>query len=162
MKTVLAARDGWNRPIDTAGYGPTAPPHRPWPRGLRKKATAVDIWAKQVAPTPALRKWFDHRPDRFEEFERRYLQELESNRTLPELLEELGKAKAITLLYAAKDPAINHAVVLATFLNKLRLLGSEADSHRHCSMNLERNFARIRAMSSLRLLRVPKLFPPTA
>ena len=92
---------------------------RLWPRGLRKDAAALDLWAKDLAPTPSLRQWFDHRPERFAEFKRRYRDELKGNRAIPEVLGQIGRAKA-TLLYAARDPAVNHAVVLAEFLNKSR------------------------------------------
>jgi uncharacterized protein YeaO (DUF488 family) len=92
---------------------------RLWPRGLSKEAAALDLWAKDVAPTPALRKWFDHRPERFAEFKRRYRDELKGNPALPDVLAQIGKRKA-TLLYAARDPAINHAVVLAEVLSKAR------------------------------------------
>jgi uncharacterized protein YeaO (DUF488 family) len=88
---------------------------RLWPRGLSKDAAALDHWAKDLAPTPSLRKWFDHRPERFSEFKRRYHDELASNPAVPEVLRRIGKVK-VTLLYAAKDSAINHAVVLAEFL----------------------------------------------
>jgi uncharacterized protein YeaO (DUF488 family) len=88
---------------------------RLWPRGLRKDAAALDLWAKDLAPTPSLRKWFDHRPERFAEFKRRYHDELERNPAVPDVRGRIGNAKA-TLLYAARDPAINHAVVLAEFL----------------------------------------------
>jgi uncharacterized protein YeaO (DUF488 family) len=93
---------------------------RLWPRGLRKDAAALDLWAKEVAPTPSLRRWFDHRAERFAEFRRRYHDELETNPAVPDVLRRIGKAKA-TLLYAAKDPAINHAVVLAEFLSASQL-----------------------------------------
>jgi uncharacterized protein YeaO (DUF488 family) len=92
---------------------------RLWPRGLRKDAAALDLWAKDLAPTTSLRKWFDHRPERFAEFKRRYRGELESNPAVPDVLRRIGKAK-VSLLYAAKDPAINHAVVLAEFLSMPR------------------------------------------
>jgi uncharacterized protein YeaO (DUF488 family) len=92
---------------------------RLWPRGLRKDAAALDLWAKDIAPTPSLRKWFDHRADRFVEFKRRYRDELKSNPALPDVLHQIGKEK-VTLLYGAKDPAINHAVVLAEFLSNVQ------------------------------------------
>ena len=92
---------------------------RLWPRGLRKEEVAYDIWAKDLAPTTSLRSWFNHRPERFSEFKRRYRDELENNPVLPDVLHRIGNAK-VTLLYAAKDPAVNHAVVLAEFLSKLR------------------------------------------
>jgi uncharacterized protein YeaO (DUF488 family) len=90
---------------------------RLWPRGLRKEAAAIDLWAKELAPTPSLRTWFDHRPERFTEFKRRYRAELKHNPAREDVLAQIGKRKA-TLLYAAKDPAINHAVVLADVLGK--------------------------------------------
>ena len=88
---------------------------RLWPRGLRKEAAALDFWGKDLAPTPTLRKWFDHRPEVFVEFKRRYRDELAANPAVAEALTYIGDEKA-TLLYGARDPAINHAVVLAEFL----------------------------------------------
>ncbi|MDB5611012.1 MAG: hypothetical protein JWP25_7912 [Bradyrhizobium sp.] len=93
---------------------------RLWPRGVRKEAAALDFWNKDVAPTPGLRTWFDHRPDRFAEFKKRYIDELKSNPAVSEVLGQIGRKKS-TLLYAARDPAINHAVVLAEFLGKAAL-----------------------------------------
>lgn len=105
-------------------YEPAAPSDgarilvdRLWPRGLRKEKAALDLWCKEVAPTPELRKWFDHREDRFTEFKARYLRELKNNPAVSELLQHIG-SRTSTLLYAAHDPAINHAVVLASFLKK--------------------------------------------
>jgi uncharacterized protein YeaO (DUF488 family) len=92
---------------------------RLWPRGLRKDAAAFDFWVKDLAPTTSLRQWFDHRPERFAEFKRRYRGELESNPAVADVLRRIGNAK-VSLLYAAKDPAINHAVVLAEFLSRPR------------------------------------------
>src|ERR1700753_3624175 len=92
---------------------------RLWPRGVSKDAAALDDWAKDVAPSPGLRTWFDHREDRFAEFKNRYLLELRSNPAVPDLVDQIGKRKA-TLLYGAKDPAINHAVVLARYLDSYR------------------------------------------
>jgi uncharacterized protein YeaO (DUF488 family) len=90
---------------------------RLWPRGLRKDAAALDLWSKDIAPTPSLRVWFDHRADRFTEFKRRYRDELKSNPAVSDVLKQIGRGKA-TLVYAAHDTAVNHAVVLAEFLSK--------------------------------------------
>jgi uncharacterized protein YeaO (DUF488 family) len=90
---------------------------RLWPRGLRKDAAALDLWRKDIAPTSSLRVWFDHRADRFAEFKRRYRDELKSNPAVTEVLKQIGRSKA-TLIYAAHDAAVNHAVVLADFLTK--------------------------------------------
>ena len=92
---------------------------RLWPRGLRKENARIDLWEKNIAPTPSLRTWFDHRADRFAEFRRRYREELKSNPAVPEMLEAIGNRKA-TLLYGARDTGVNHAVVLAEFLEKVR------------------------------------------
>jgi uncharacterized protein YeaO (DUF488 family) len=90
---------------------------RLWPRGLRKTDAAIDRWEKDIAPTPLLRAWFGHRADRFSEFKRRYREQLKLNPAVTEILEAIGDRKA-TLLYAARDTAVNHAVVLAEFLKK--------------------------------------------
>jgi uncharacterized protein YeaO (DUF488 family) len=86
---------------------------RLWPRGLSKAKAMLDGWNKDVAPSPALRKWFDHRPERFAEFSKRYRAELKGNPAVADLRATKGK---LTLLYAARDLAINHAVVLAQVL----------------------------------------------
>jgi uncharacterized protein YeaO (DUF488 family) len=84
---------------------------------LRKEKAALDLSCKEIAPTPELRIWFDHREDRFAEFKTRYLRELKHNPAVPEFLQNIGSRNS-TLLYAAHDPAINHAVVLVGFLKK--------------------------------------------
>jgi uncharacterized protein YeaO (DUF488 family) len=90
---------------------------RLWPRGLRKRDAYIDCWKKDIAPTPSLRIWFDHRADRFSVFGRRYREELKANPAVTEILAAIGDRKA-TLLYAARDVTVNHAVVLAEFLKK--------------------------------------------
>jgi uncharacterized protein YeaO (DUF488 family) len=92
---------------------------RLWPRGVSKDAAALDLWCKEIAPSPELRAWFDHRENRFAEFKKRYLLELRSNPVVPELGSGIGKRKA-TLLYGAHDEAINHAIVLANYLRSFR------------------------------------------
>jgi uncharacterized protein YeaO (DUF488 family) len=91
---------------------------RLWPRGLRKVDAALDDWWKDLAPSPNLRTWFGHEPERFPEFKRRYTTELKANRQLKVLGDTLGSG-TVTLLYAAKDPEINHATVLAAVLRRL-------------------------------------------
>lgn len=92
---------------------------RLWPRGLRKEAARIDLWKKDIAPTPSLRIWFDHRADRFKVFRKRYREELKANPAVTEILEAIGRRRA-TLLYAARDATVNHAIVLAEFLEKAR------------------------------------------
>lgn len=91
---------------------------RLWPRGVAKADLDHDEWLKDVAPSPELRKWFDHDVDRFEEFSRRYREELDVGNDDVEKLEQLAADGDVTLLYAAKDREHNHAVVLADWLKE--------------------------------------------
>ena len=89
---------------------------RLWPRGLKKEQAAVDLWLKEAAPSDELRRWFGHQSERWEEFRRRYRQELEAApEALSPLLERLRAGEAVTLLYAARDEARNNAVVLREY-----------------------------------------------
>ncbi|HEY5053187.1 MAG TPA: DUF488 domain-containing protein [Solirubrobacterales bacterium] len=88
---------------------------RLWPRGVSKEAAALDLWMKEIAPTPELRTWFGHEPERFEEFSDRYRAELEASPALDRLLEMARESESLTLLYAARDPDCNHAAVLRDF-----------------------------------------------
>lgn len=100
---------------------------RLWPRGIRKEALAMDEWAKSLAPSTEARKAFAHKAENFPSFKGRYLQELDTSDEAAqevEHLRQLGPAK-ITLLYAAKDPQVNHAVVLRSWLSE-RLGATEA------------------------------------
>lgn len=87
---------------------------RLWPRGVTKEAAHLALWAKEVAPSAALRTWFGHRPERFEEFAERYVRELRRS-PAREAFAELSRRAAlgtVTLVYGARDEAHNGAVVL--------------------------------------------------
>jgi uncharacterized protein YeaO (DUF488 family) len=88
---------------------------RLWPRGVSKARAKLALWMKDVAPSPKLRVWFGHRPERFREFGRRYQKELTGNPLVGEL-RKLARRERVTLLYGAHDPKINHAAVLQTIL----------------------------------------------
>jgi len=90
---------------------------RLWPRGVKKTAAHLDRWMKEVAPTPKLRHWFGHKPERFAEFRRRYEEELAGNLAVDEL-RKLGRGRRVTLLYAARHPEVNHALVLQSVLQR--------------------------------------------
>ena len=92
---------------------------RLWPRGVKKATAHLDHWMKDVAPSPRLRLWFGHRPERFAEFGKRYKKELNGNPELAEL-RKLGRGALVTLLYGARDPQVNHALVLQSVLRKAR------------------------------------------
>lgn len=91
---------------------------RLWPRGISKERAALDEWLKEIAPSPELRKWFDHKPERFAEFTHKYIDELSNNPAAATLEQLAAKAPNLTLLYAARDTAHNEAVVLQQFLEK--------------------------------------------
>ena len=89
---------------------------RLWPRGLRKSEASIDRWAKDVAPSTELRKWFGHDPIRWDEFRHKYQAELSHH---PEALNELralAQAGRLTLVYGARDELHDEAVVLRDLL----------------------------------------------
>jgi uncharacterized protein YeaO (DUF488 family) len=96
---------------------------RLWPRGVKKESARLDAWLKDSAPSPDLRKWFAHDPEKFAAFKERYEEELVMNPptavAVAEILKQL-EATDVTLVYAARDPEINHVVVLRGFLEKQR------------------------------------------
>jgi uncharacterized protein YeaO (DUF488 family) len=89
---------------------------RLWPRGVSKARASLDDWLKDVATSPELRVWFNHDPAKFTEFAGRYTEELTRNPAVKELAKTAAKRGTVTLLFAAKDSGINHAVVLQKFL----------------------------------------------
>lgn len=94
---------------------------RIWPRGISKEAAQLALWMKEIAPSPELRVWFGHRPERFEPFAARYTAELADAAARPylERLMEWAERGKVTLLYAAKDMRHNHAVVLKRYVERL-------------------------------------------
>ncbi|ARU30977.1 hypothetical protein CAP31_04300 [Sulfuriferula sp. AH1] len=89
---------------------------RLWPRGVSKNSAHVDLWFKDIAPSPELRKWFGHDPSRWMAFRERYFQELREN---PEAVEQLAahvRQGVVTLVYGAKDREHNHALMLKEYL----------------------------------------------
>jgi uncharacterized protein YeaO (DUF488 family) len=91
---------------------------RLWPRGMRKEDLAAAAWLKEVAPSTELRRWFDHRVERWPEFRRRYRQELKENPDAWTSILDAERRGTVTLLYSARDPLHNGAVVLAEYLSK--------------------------------------------
>lgn len=89
---------------------------RLWPRGIKKDALAADEWLKDVAPSTALRQWFGHRVERWEEFRRRYRTELDANPGAWGPILEAGGRGNVTLLYSARDTLHNGARVLRDYL----------------------------------------------
>ncbi|MGJ9383854.1 DUF488 domain-containing protein [Salipaludibacillus sp. CF4.18] len=95
---------------------------RVWPRGVSKEDAKLDYWMKEIGPSSDLRKWFGHDPDKYNEFKKKYKQELEEGEQQEELkkLKELTKEhnKNITLVFAAKDEQNNQANVIKEIVDR--------------------------------------------
>ncbi len=97
---------------------------RVWPRGISKENANLDEWIKEIGPTQSLRKWFGHDPDKFEAFEKKYIEELKNNEEQNEAFNTLegiikNARKDVVLLFGAKDEKHNQAVVLKSYLKEL-------------------------------------------
>ncbi|MGN6532591.1 MAG: DUF488 domain-containing protein [Ginsengibacter sp.] len=90
---------------------------RLWPRGLTKEKAAADLWLKDIAPSTELRKWFNHDPEKWKEFQKKYQHELKENKEPVSVLKEHLKQGPVTLLYGAKDQKHNEAEVLKEFVS---------------------------------------------
>ncbi len=88
---------------------------RLWPRGIKKEKANIDLWLKEIAPSDSLRKWFNHEPEKWEEFKRRYFKELEQKQDLVEILAEHAKKGKVTFLFSAKNETCNNAVALKEY-----------------------------------------------
>jgi uncharacterized protein YeaO (DUF488 family) len=92
---------------------------RLWPRGLSREKAGVDVWAKDIAPSTALRRWYGHDPHRWAEFRRRYAAELDGNPDqVEQLLQELQPG-VTTFLYSSKETQRNNAVALQEYLESV-------------------------------------------
>jgi uncharacterized protein YeaO (DUF488 family) len=93
---------------------------RLWPRGLTKERAAVDLWAKDVAPSTELRKWFGHDPAKWKQFQIRYRKELQEKEKKDALhrLKETSEERNVTLVYGARDAEHNEALVLKKVLER--------------------------------------------
>jgi uncharacterized protein YeaO (DUF488 family) len=88
-----------------------------WPRGVSRERARLDEWARELAPSDELRKWFAHDPARFAEFRLRYRDELADQTERLEELRRRASGGPLTVLYAARDQEHNNAVVLVELLS---------------------------------------------
>ena len=91
---------------------------RLWPRGVKTVAAKVDLWAKDAAPSTELRKWFNHDPERWLEFKRRYFKELRVQRNTLAAIRERIQAGRVTFVFASKEERYNNAVALKEFVER--------------------------------------------
>lgn len=107
----------YEEPEESDGYRILT--ERLWPRGVSKERAALDRWMKGIAPSHELRKWFDHDPDKWDEFKEKYRKELFGSEAVEEMIELIRQYNTVTLTYASKDEMHNSTVVLRKFLDDL-------------------------------------------
>jgi uncharacterized protein YeaO (DUF488 family) len=115
MQTIIMTKRVYDNPAPSDGCRVLV--DRLWPRGLTKASAALTEWAKDLAPSDGLRKWFSHQPALWPDFQKRYLAELAVN-TAVDLFIQTHTGQIITLLYAAHDTEHTHALVLQGFLQR--------------------------------------------
>jgi uncharacterized protein YeaO (DUF488 family) len=93
---------------------------RLWPRGIKKENLQIETWMKEISPSPELRKWFGHDPEKWAEFQQRYTRELDQNPKYVQDLRGLASRGRLTLIYSAKDEQHNSALILKEYLEKAR------------------------------------------
>jgi uncharacterized protein YeaO (DUF488 family) len=91
---------------------------RLWPRGVSKEKASIDEWARDLAPSDELRRWFGHRPELFEEFKRRYTEELREQADLISALRRRARTGTVTIVYAAHDTDHSNAAVLGPIVSR--------------------------------------------
>ncbi|MBS1652096.1 MAG: DUF488 family protein [Bacteroidetes bacterium] len=117
MKVKINLKRAYDEPNNKDGFRILV--DRLWPRGISKEKSKIDLWAKEVAPTPQLRRWFSHDPLLWMDFKIKYLTELKSNNAVQEFIELLREKKITTFVYAAKDTEHTHAIILKSYIEKL-------------------------------------------
>ena len=117
MVLMLKLERIYTKPADLDGYRILV--DRLWPRGISKVNAHLDDWDKEMGPTTELRKWFNHEPAKYPEFQKRYLTEIDANPMTTEFVKKVAeqlKQTNVILLYGAKDEQHNQAVVLMAYL----------------------------------------------
>lgn len=116
MKNIHIKRV-YDEASDTDGYRMLT--DRLWPRGVSKEKAKLDEWNKEIAPSTELRKWFDHKEERFEEFVVKYKKELSNKKEELERMKKIAEKQRLCLLFGAKNEKMNQAVVLKKMLDKV-------------------------------------------
>jgi uncharacterized protein YeaO (DUF488 family) len=116
MKPTIKIKRAYEKPLKKDGYRVLV--DRLWPRGIEKEDAALDEWAKDLAPSSSLRKWFGHDPYLWVPFQKQYKAELVRNKAVDVFIEQHQDKKVITLIYGSKDIEHNHAIVLKEYLKK--------------------------------------------
>ena len=102
-----AAEDGFRILVD-----------RLWPRGLAKAKTKVDLWLKEISPSNELRKWYGHDPEKWEEFKKRYRNEIEDQKEALDSIVKKARGGIVTFLFSSKEKKLNNAAALKEFVER--------------------------------------------
>ena len=114
MSTTINIKRIYEPPSKEDGYRVLV--DRLWPRGMKKETAALDEWAKELSPSPDLRKWFCHDPKLWPTFQKHYKEELKTSEAVKTFIKTHAAKKVITLLYAARTEEYNHAIILRQHL----------------------------------------------
>jgi uncharacterized protein YeaO (DUF488 family) len=120
MAATILLKRAYDKPDQADGFRILV--DRLWPRGIKKEDLQLDVWAKELAPSTELRKWFAHDPSRWTEFRRRYRSELtqsHASRSIGQILDAAKPSKTITLLYGARDTEHNEAIILRSLFERV-------------------------------------------
>ena len=120
MGQEFALKRAYDAPADTDGLRVLV--DRLWPRGMTRERAAIDLWAKELAPSSELRTWWHREPERFDEFAELYRAELEGSQAAERFVADTASEPRVTLVYAARNEERNHALVL---LDVLRAAGGQ-------------------------------------
>jgi uncharacterized protein YeaO (DUF488 family) len=113
----VRVKRGYDQPDKNDGYRVLV--DRLWPRGMTKKNAHIDEWAKKVAPSTALRKWFKHGSGKWTEFKKKYSAELGEHREEIERLAEKARTQTVTLLFSARNTEQNNALALTEYIKRI-------------------------------------------
>ena len=113
-RTNISLKRAYDEPTQSDGVRILV--ERLWPRGVTKEKAAVDHWLKDVAPSPELRRWYNHQPERWAKFQERYRAELDANSETVQMLRNICESAPVTFVFAARDTERNGAVALKNYL----------------------------------------------
>jgi len=116
MGIDVSLKRAYERPERVDGYRVLV--ERLWPRGLSREDARIDEWARELAPSDDLRRWYGHDPVRFDEFRRRYVRELSAERDRLSEVRRRAREDTVTLVFATREPSLSNASVLASVLRR--------------------------------------------
>ena len=111
---ILKIKRIYEQPLSSDGFGVLV--DRLWPRGIKKEKANIDLWLKDIAPSNELRKWFGHKPEKWEQFKKKFFLELESNPLAAEKLNKIEGREVVTFVYSAKEEKFNNASALKEYV----------------------------------------------